>query len=263
MPWRPTSRATCRSSCWPSSCPSRCWPGRSPSIASRRSIMALTLPLIPVFMWLIGRSTERRTRANWQALARLSNHFLDVMRGLPTLRAFNRGEAQAGRIAAVGDEYRRTTMQTLRLAFLSGAVLDLAATLATALVAVTLGLRLVDGAVSLRAAADRAAPHARALCAAARPGPAVPRERRRRGRGRAHPHLIEEPGGRAAGAAQPRQPGAACASSTSPWPTPVARGRCSTTSSLELRRGELVALVGAQRDRQDHRGRPASRPAPA
>jgi thiol reductant ABC exporter CydD subunit len=115
-------------------------------------IMALTLPLIPVFMWLIGRYTERRTRARWQALARLSNHFLDVMRGLPTLRAFNRGEAQAERIAAVSEEYRRTTMQTLRVAFVSGAVLDLAATLATALVAVTLGLRLVDGDVSLRAA---------------------------------------------------------------------------------------------------------------
>ena len=113
-------------------------------------IMAATLPLVPLFMWLIGRYTERRTRARWNALARLSNHFLDVMRGLPTLRAFNRGEAQAERIAAVGEEYRRTTMQTLRVAFVSGAVLDLAATLATALVAVTLGLRLVDGTVSLR-----------------------------------------------------------------------------------------------------------------
>ena len=115
-------------------------------------IMALTLPLIPLFMWLIGRYTEGRTRARWRALARLSNHFLDVMRGLPTLRAFNRGEAQAERIAAVSEEYRRTTMQTLRVAFLSGAVLDLAATLATALVAVTLGLRLVSGTVTLRAA---------------------------------------------------------------------------------------------------------------
>jgi thiol reductant ABC exporter CydD subunit len=115
-------------------------------------IMALTLPLIPLFMWLIGRYTQGRTRARWRALARLSNHFLDVMRGLATLRAFNRGEVQAERIAAVSEEYRRTTMQTLRVAFVSGAVLDLAATLATALVAVTLGLRLVDGAVTLRAA---------------------------------------------------------------------------------------------------------------
>ncbi len=115
-------------------------------------IMLVTLPVIPLFMWLIGRYTEARTRARWLALARLSSHFLDVVRGLTTLRAFNRGEAQAERIAAVGEEYRRTTMATLRVAFLSGAVLDLAATLATALVAVTLGVRLVEGGVGLRAA---------------------------------------------------------------------------------------------------------------
>ncbi|HMK92017.1 MAG TPA: thiol reductant ABC exporter subunit CydD [Thermoleophilia bacterium] len=115
-------------------------------------IMLVTLPVVPLFMWLIGRYTEVRTRARWRALARLSNHFLDVMRGLTTLRAFNRGEAQAERIAEVSEDYRRATMQTLRIAFLSGAVLDLAATLATALVAVTLGLRLVDGDLTLRAA---------------------------------------------------------------------------------------------------------------
>ena len=53
--------------------------------------MLLTLPLVPVFMWLIGRTTEQRTRERWQALRLLSSHFLDVVRGLPTLRAFNRG----------------------------------------------------------------------------------------------------------------------------------------------------------------------------
>ena len=115
-------------------------------------IMLATLPLIPVFMVLIGRYTEAKTRARWDALARLSNHFLDVVRGLPTLRAFNRGAAQAERIEAVSEEYRRTTMETLRVSFLSGAVLDLAATLATALVAVTLGVRLIDGAVGLQPA---------------------------------------------------------------------------------------------------------------
>ena len=113
-------------------------------------IMLVTLPLIPVFMVLIGRATQARTRERWRALSRLSNHFLDVVRGLPTLRAFNRGEAQAERIAATGEEYRETTMQVLRVSFLSGSVLDLLATLATALVAVTLGIRLVDGAVTLR-----------------------------------------------------------------------------------------------------------------
>ncbi len=115
-------------------------------------IMLATLPLIPVFMVLIGRYTEAKTRARWEALARLSNHFLDVVRGLPTLRAFNRGAAQAERIEAVSETYRRTTMETLRVSFLSGAVLDLAATLATALVAVTLGVRLIDGTVGLQPA---------------------------------------------------------------------------------------------------------------
>jgi thiol reductant ABC exporter CydD subunit len=114
-------------------------------------IMLLTLPLVPLFMWLIGRYTERQTRRRWQALRILSTHFLDVVRGLPTLRAFNRSEAQAERIAQVSDEYRRTTMGTLRVAFLSGSVLELAATLGIALVAVTVGVRLVDGGIGLEA----------------------------------------------------------------------------------------------------------------
>src|SRR6185503_16554562 len=87
----------------------------------------------------------------WQALTRLSTHFLDVVRGLPTLRAFNRAEAQAERIAEVGDRYRRATMGTLRVAFLSGAVLELAATLGIALVAVVVGVRLVEGGLGFEA----------------------------------------------------------------------------------------------------------------
>ena len=114
-------------------------------------IMLLTLPLVPVFMWLVGRYTERRTRERWQALRLLATHFLDVVRGLPTLRAFNRAEAQAEQIARVSDEYRRTTMGTLRVAFLSGTVLELAATLGIALVAVTVGVRLVEGGLGLEA----------------------------------------------------------------------------------------------------------------
>lgn len=115
-------------------------------------VMLLTLPLVPVFMWLVGRYTEHRARERWQALALLSNHFLDVVRGLPTLRAFNRGQAQVGRIAEVSEEYRRTTMGTLRIAFLSGAVLELAATLGIALVAVVVGVRLVDGRIEFEPA---------------------------------------------------------------------------------------------------------------
>jgi ATP-binding cassette subfamily C protein CydD len=114
-------------------------------------VMLLTLPLVPVFMWLVGRYTERRARERWQALALLSTHFLDSVRGLPTLRAFNRGETQAERIAETSDRYRRTTMGTLRVAFLSGTVLELAATLGVALVAVIVGVRLVDGGIGLEA----------------------------------------------------------------------------------------------------------------
>jgi thiol reductant ABC exporter CydD subunit len=115
-------------------------------------LMLLTLPLVPVFMWLVGRHTERRTQERWEALAVLSTHFLDVVRGLPTLRAFNRAEAQANEVARVGDRYRRATMGTLRVAFLSGAVLELAATVGVALVAVTVGVRLVDGGLGLETA---------------------------------------------------------------------------------------------------------------
>lgn len=115
-------------------------------------LMLLTLPLVPVFMWLVGRYTERRARERWQALALLSNHFLDVVRGLPTLRAFNRAGAQAERIAEVSDEYRRTTMGTLRIAFLSGSILELAATLGIALVAVVVGVRLAEGGIGFEPA---------------------------------------------------------------------------------------------------------------
>jgi ATP-binding cassette, subfamily C, bacterial CydD len=114
-------------------------------------VMALTLPLVPVFMWLIGRATEQRTRERWHALRRLSTDFLDVVRGLPTLRSFNRGGAQAQRIAEVSERHRRATMGTLRLTFLSGTVLELAATIGVALVAVTVGVRLVGGGLGLQA----------------------------------------------------------------------------------------------------------------
>ena len=115
------------------------------------AVMLLTLPLVPVFMWLIGRYTEAQARERWDALVVLAGHFLDVVRGLPTLRAFNRSRRQAAEIARVSDSYRRATMATLRVAFLSGAVLELAATLGIALVAVTVGVRLVDGGLRLEA----------------------------------------------------------------------------------------------------------------
>jgi thiol reductant ABC exporter CydD subunit len=114
-------------------------------------IMLLTLPLVPVFMWLIGRYTEQRTNERWQALRLLSSHFLDLVRGLPTLRAFGRSHDQATAVGEVSERYRKATMETLRISFLSGSVLELAATLGVALVAVTAGLQLVDGGLGLRA----------------------------------------------------------------------------------------------------------------
>src|SRR5213075_409177 len=97
------------------------------------------------------RYTQERTHERWLSLRLLSTHFLDVVRGLPTLRAFNRAEQQASVLAAVGERYRRTTIGTLRVGFLSGSVLELAATLGVALVAVTVGVRLVNGGLGLQA----------------------------------------------------------------------------------------------------------------
>ena len=114
-------------------------------------IMIVTLPVIPVFLALVGSTAGARARERWEALALLSDHVLDVVRGLPTLRAYNRADAQARLVAESGERYRLGTMQVLRLSFLSGAVLDLAATLGTALVAVTVGVRLIGGGLTLRA----------------------------------------------------------------------------------------------------------------
>ncbi|HEX7491454.1 MAG TPA: thiol reductant ABC exporter subunit CydD [Candidatus Limnocylindrales bacterium] len=112
--------------------------------------VALTIPLIPFFMALIGSYTVRRRQRRWDALARLSGHFLDVVTGLPTLRVFGRSAAQLGRLERVTSDYRRESMATLRVAFLSAFALELAATLSVALVAVGVGLRLVDGSLDLR-----------------------------------------------------------------------------------------------------------------
>ena len=114
-------------------------------------IMLLTLPLVPVFMALIGRHTEERTRERWQALRRLSIEFLDLVRGLPTLRAFNRAHDRGTSVADASERYRAATMETLRVSFLSGSVLEVAATLGVALIAVIAGVRLVNGSLALQA----------------------------------------------------------------------------------------------------------------
>ncbi len=115
-------------------------------------IVVLTLPLVPLFGALVGLATRDRAEEQWRAMSSLSGHFLDVMRGLPTLVAFRRARAQSGRIAEITDRYRRASLSTLRVAFASSAVLELVATLSVALVAVTVGVRLAQGEMPLETA---------------------------------------------------------------------------------------------------------------
>lgn len=114
--------------------------------------VALTLPLIPVFMVLVGLATSARTRRRWRSLELLAHHFADVVAGLPTLKIFGRAKAQAEAVRRVSDTYRRESLGTLRIAFLSSLVLELLATLSVALVAVGVGVRLVEGQLDLRTA---------------------------------------------------------------------------------------------------------------
>jgi len=114
-------------------------------------ILAVTIPVLIVFMILIGVGAQSRTRRRWQALTLLSSHFLDVVRGLETLRAHRREGAQIEILAQVGERYREETMGTLRLAFLSALVLELCAMLGTGLAAATVGVQLVGGHLQLEA----------------------------------------------------------------------------------------------------------------
>ena len=115
-------------------------------------VIAVTLPLIPVFGALVGRHTKQATARQWGQLHRLGGHFLDVVAGLPTLRAYGRDAAQTSVVRAMADGHRRATTRTLRIAFLSSFVLEIVATLSVALVAVPAGLRLLSGSLSLRVA---------------------------------------------------------------------------------------------------------------
>ncbi len=115
-------------------------------------IVLLTLPLVPVFAILIGMQTSEKADRQWRQLTALSGHFLDVVRGLPTLVANRRAGAQSATIRNVTDRYRRTTVDTLRTAFASSAALELVATLSVALVAVCVGLRLAGDGIDFRTA---------------------------------------------------------------------------------------------------------------
>lgn len=115
-------------------------------------VVLVLLPLVPLFMALVGLTTKRRTERQYAMLARLSGHFLDLVSGLTTLRIYGAAERQAAAVRASTDRYRKQTMATLRSAFLSGLVLDLLATLSIAIVAVEVGLRLDHGSVPLHTA---------------------------------------------------------------------------------------------------------------
>jgi ATP-binding cassette subfamily C protein CydD len=113
------------------------------------AIAAGTLPLIPIFMVLIGQLTQGRSDRSLRVMQRLGSQVLDLVAGLATLRAFGRERGPAARVQALGDAHRRATMGTLRIAFLSGMVLELLTTLSVALIAVGIGLRLVYGELDL------------------------------------------------------------------------------------------------------------------
>ncbi|GAF44611.1 thiol reductant ABC exporter subunit CydD [Rhodococcus wratislaviensis] len=115
------------------------------------AIIFVTLPLIPVFMILIGLLTKGKAAKTLTAMTTLSSQLLDLLAGLPTLRALGREQGPATRVRELGDAHRRTTMSALRVAFLSSMVLELLATLCVALVAVSIGLRLVYGEMGLEA----------------------------------------------------------------------------------------------------------------
>ncbi len=112
-------------------------------------ILVATLPLIPVFMILIGWATRTIQQQQFNSLTKLTQHFLEVLRGLPTLRIFDRAHSQIQIIAEVSEQYRIKTMNVLRVTFLSGFALELMASLSVALIAVSIGLRLVEGQMQL------------------------------------------------------------------------------------------------------------------
>lgn len=112
-------------------------------------VVVLTVPLLPLFAALIGHATAESTERRWAALAVLAGHFMDVVRGLPTLVNFGRARRQVEVVREVSERHRRATMETLRIAFLSSAALELLASISVAIVAVLVGLRLSYGTMAL------------------------------------------------------------------------------------------------------------------
>ncbi len=113
-------------------------------------IFVVTWPLIPYFMMLIGRQAEKQSKKQFRTLSHLSAHFLDVLQGISTLKLFHRSRYQLQVIRRISNQYRKTTMDTLRVAFLSALALELLTTLSTAIVAVFIGLRLIAGTMNFQ-----------------------------------------------------------------------------------------------------------------
>jgi ATP-binding cassette subfamily C protein CydD len=111
-------------------------------------VLTFTAPLIPFFMILIGSMTTSLTQRQWRVLSRLSAQFLDILQGLTTLKIFGRSREQVELIAEISEDFRQSTMNILRVAFLSALVLEMVATISTAIVAVEIGLRLLYGRMS-------------------------------------------------------------------------------------------------------------------
>ena len=211
-------------------------------------LIAVTVPLIPVFMGLVGLTTRDRTAARMRSLQRLAGHFLDVVAGLPTLKVFGRAKAQARAIAEVTDRYRTTTLATLKLTFLSSLILELLATVSVALVAVAVGLRLLDAEHALPRRSLRPGPGARGLPATAGPRCQLPRQRGRDEGGRAG---LRAPRGSGRTAVRPARPSRGTRASASPGsrsPTrPAASRPCTapTSSSSRARRWRSPARAAA------------------
>jgi ATP-binding cassette subfamily C protein CydD len=115
-------------------------------------VLLLTAPAIPIFMVLIGTLTQRFTQQRWEKLNWMSAHFLDVLQGLVTLKTFGRSRPQILTVERVSQQFRAATLRVLRVAFLSSLVLELIATLSTAVVAVEIGIRLLYGGISFERA---------------------------------------------------------------------------------------------------------------
>jgi ATP-binding cassette subfamily C protein CydD len=115
-------------------------------------VFLFTAPLIPLFMMLIGWASEALTKRQWLAMSRLGSYFLDTLQGIATLKTLGRSKDRAGEVRSVSDRYREATLKVLRLTFLTALVLELVATISTAVVAVEIGLRLLYSRIEFQQA---------------------------------------------------------------------------------------------------------------